>query len=57
MELEEVLRADVEGIALAQSEIGAALERLRQVGPIVVGEAAEIVQQEQLLAVMRGGVR
>src|SRR4029079_7854695 len=56
MELEEVLRADVEVIVFAQSEIGSALAR-RQVGRIVVGEAAETAQQEELLAVVRGGAR
>jgi hypothetical protein len=46
MELEEVLRADVDVIVVASIRNRSALVRLRQVGPIVVGEAAETVQQE-----------
>src|SRR5438477_9227579 len=56
MELEQRLRTQIQGGVARQPEVLAPLRRRDQPGTVVIGERAQIVQQEQPLAVMLLGI-
>src|SRR5215469_13468724 len=53
MDLEKILRTDVEMVMLGEPEMASLLSRLRSFRSVVIGEIADVTQQEQTLAVVR----
>src|SRR5215467_12229582 len=57
MDLEEILRTDVEMVMLGQREMASLLSRFRSFRSVVISEIADVAQQEKTLAVVRLGAR